>query len=381
METELPAGVREQEALFDPVEQPPPASLADRFVVPPFSVLDKRSAEWATRRRQWLSLGIQSELGRGEGLTYGISHAGWKEGERTSPKTSIFDPVLCELAYRWFSAPGDRVLDPFAGGSVRGIVASWLARNYTGIDIRREQIEANYDQLHIADVAHPPRWLLGDARDIQPNESHDEYDLVFTCPPYADLEVYSDDPRDLSTMRYDAFLREYQRSLAAAISVLRPDRYVVIVIGDARDKRSSDGRYYGLVADTINVARDIGLSLYNDMVLMTPVGSVRLTVTRQFNQSRKIGRIHQYVLVFTKGDGRRAADRLNADNEVTGPRVERDPVEESQAAEVYETPEDWWSQCDSCAPGTPPTCRPPSSTPHRTGTCAAASTTCQWPRS
>ena len=102
--------------------------------------------------------------------------------------------------------------------------------------------------------------------------------------------------------------------------------------------------YYGLVADTINVARDIGLSLYNDMVLMTPVGSVRLTVTRQFNQSRKIGRIHQYVLVFTKGDGRRAADRLNADNEVTGPRVERDPVEESQAAEVYETPEDWWSQ-------------------------------------
>ncbi len=37
--------------------------------------------------------------------------------------TSIFDPVLCELAYRWFCPPGGLILDPFAGGSVRGIVA------------------------------------------------------------------------------------------------------------------------------------------------------------------------------------------------------------------------------------------------------------------
>lgn len=36
--------------------------------------------------------------------------------------TSIFDPVLCELAYRWFSPVGGLILDPFAGGSVRGIV-------------------------------------------------------------------------------------------------------------------------------------------------------------------------------------------------------------------------------------------------------------------
>jgi hypothetical protein len=31
--------------------------------------------------------------------------------------------VLCEIAYRWFSPPGGLILDPFAGGSVRGIVA------------------------------------------------------------------------------------------------------------------------------------------------------------------------------------------------------------------------------------------------------------------
>jgi hypothetical protein len=40
-------------------------SLAERFVVPPFSVLDARQGYWQDRKRAWLSLGIQSELGRG----------------------------------------------------------------------------------------------------------------------------------------------------------------------------------------------------------------------------------------------------------------------------------------------------------------------------
>ena len=40
-------------------------SLADRFGVPPFSVLDARQGYWQDRKRAWLALGIQSEIGRG----------------------------------------------------------------------------------------------------------------------------------------------------------------------------------------------------------------------------------------------------------------------------------------------------------------------------
>lgn len=43
-------------------------SLVERFGVPPFSVLDARQGYWQDRKRAWLSLGIQSELGRGEGV-------------------------------------------------------------------------------------------------------------------------------------------------------------------------------------------------------------------------------------------------------------------------------------------------------------------------
>ena len=40
-------------------------ALAERFGVPPFSILDARKGWWQDRKRAWLDLGIRSELGRG----------------------------------------------------------------------------------------------------------------------------------------------------------------------------------------------------------------------------------------------------------------------------------------------------------------------------
>jgi hypothetical protein len=46
---------------------PANGSLAERFLIPPFSVLNAREGWWQDRKRAWLDLGIRSELGRGEG--------------------------------------------------------------------------------------------------------------------------------------------------------------------------------------------------------------------------------------------------------------------------------------------------------------------------
>ena len=43
-------------------------NLAERFGVPPFSILDQRQGYWKERKQKWLSLGIKSEAGRGENL-------------------------------------------------------------------------------------------------------------------------------------------------------------------------------------------------------------------------------------------------------------------------------------------------------------------------
>lgn len=50
-----------------PAATAPSATLAERFGIPPFSVLDARKGWWQDRKRAWLDLGIRSELGRGEG--------------------------------------------------------------------------------------------------------------------------------------------------------------------------------------------------------------------------------------------------------------------------------------------------------------------------
>jgi hypothetical protein len=43
-------------------------SMAERFMIPPFSVLNARGGWWQERKAAWLALGIQSELGRGENM-------------------------------------------------------------------------------------------------------------------------------------------------------------------------------------------------------------------------------------------------------------------------------------------------------------------------
>ncbi len=43
-------------------------NLAERFGIAPFTTLNAREGWWQDRKRAWLSLGIMSELGRGENL-------------------------------------------------------------------------------------------------------------------------------------------------------------------------------------------------------------------------------------------------------------------------------------------------------------------------
>lgn len=660
---------KELERLFaDPAEQgggPKGGSMAAEFLIPPFTVLNAREGWWQERKRQWISLGIKSEVGRGEnllkmsdtmlepdpvkraamiaereaaqrrdehgesvylkgsanleittdpyrkrkgkklGATFGqdflegegtnakLTHlrqsTGAKEnpGSRVDTKatqtqdwvqrkiaegdieggmaagqtgTSIFDPVLCELSYRWFSPPGGVILDPFAGGSVRGIVCAALGRRYVGIDLRPEQIEANrqqwpavaaqlgapaapaadgpevpplreeliegirvvrddgvlggtkrraldrligsieadelvyatpaygFAQIALAYAAraagkratvfvakrnepHPrtqlaaaaganvveveagrlnviqararkhcedtgaylipfgmedemfveaiasvarelpgpapaevwcvagsgvltralqrawpdakhhavqigrdpdvgdaqlwkapekfeddatdpppfpscsnydakawrfirehaaegalfwnlgadpepaaaelavvaePEWHVGDSLKVIP-ELEVEADMIFSCPPYGDLEVYSDDPSDISTLEMEEFDRAYAQIIAAAVAKLKPDRFACFVVGDYRDKR---GIYANFVSKTIAAFEAAGAPLYNEAILVTSVGSLPIRAAKQFRTSRKLGKTHQNVLVFVKGDPKRATAAL-----------------------------------------------------------------------
>lgn len=374
--------------------------LIKRFTVPPFSVLDARAGYWQARKRAWLALGIQSELGRGENLllqseqvtngagkplaakTYNSGGPGtlgkqlrskaipggggtgknscylfktpqngykavykreggdftaqrmagigkrltWVAGDRDKSElddtsrrileaqasgTSIFDPVLCECVYRWFVPAGGKVLDPFAGGSVRGIVAAHMGYRYAGVDLSGAQIAANRKQVNLLPPDSPkPLWAVGDSRKIL-RRINGKYDAVFTCPPYSTLERYSTHPADLSNMEYAEFLTAYTDIIAQACAKLKENRFAAIVVGEVRGKA---GPYYGLVPDTINAFKKAGLHYYNSLVLLTAVGSLPIRAGKQFDASRKIGCTHQHLLVFVKGNAKKAVAAIRANS-------------------------------------------------------------------
>lgn len=558
--------------------------LAQRFILPPFSVLSAREGVWQERKAAWLGLGIRSEEGRGENdggdapdkarmlrkqfTDWMADKAGGNRGNDKG--TSVFDPVLCELVYRWFCPQGGMVLDPFAGGSVRGVVAAMLGRRYHGIELRPEQVAANRQQaaaivppamdadaqgvtpiethggylvkrddvyriggaaggkartcwalaqgakglttagsrhspqaaivarvarrlgipcavhvptgeetaemrdavgagaqvvqhrpgynsviiararedaaargwlaipfgmdspaaveqtaaqvpdtlppgvkrivvpvgsgMTLAGILHgllarghqvpvlgvvvgadptsrldasapagwrdmvtlvpsgvpygtppatcrlgdldldpvyeahaaqhlvpgdllwvvgirpsaapalPPAcaWVAGDARDHL--AAAPDADLVFTCPPYGDLERYSDDPRDLSTYTYPQFRAALRDVLLAAAARLRQDRFLAVVVGEYRDRKT--GLYHGWVPDLVADMRAAGLGYYNHAVVVTPVGSLPIRTANQFRASRKMGKTHQDLVVFVKGNAFAATKAIgNADIE------------------------------------------------------------------
>ena len=275
--------------------------LSDRFIIPPFSVLDTKQGIWQQRKNYWISLGIKSEIGRdAESYTMPKTFA---SGEvfANSNGTSIFDPVLCELAYMWFNVPNGNILDPFAGGSVRGIVAAKLGFNYVGNDLSGKQIEANRSNAIevLGENEIYPTWTNGDSLNIDKLAKDYKADLVFSCPPYADLEVYSKDKEDLLNMEYDDFIKAYTEIIRKSCEMLKNDRFACFVVGDIRDKK---GFYRNFVSDTINAFHLAGVMLYNEIILVNAVGTLAIRSGRQFAIGRKCGKQHQNVLVFYKGN-------------------------------------------------------------------------------
>jgi hypothetical protein len=239
------------------------------------------------------------------GLTHG-EIPNYDGANREATGTSIFDPVLTELCYRWFCPPGGLILDPFAGGSVRGIVASVLGFQYHGFELRPEQVAANVAQGADICPESPPVWHTGDSALAVPQWPL-QADFAFSCPPYGDLEVYSDAADDLSAMPHADFLVAYRAIITATVAKLKPDSFAAFVVGDFRDKR---GFYRNFVGDTVTAFLDAGAGYYNEAILVTAVGSLPIRVGKQFKAGRKLGKTHQNILVFCKGDPKKATAKI-----------------------------------------------------------------------
>ena len=228
---------------------------------------------------------------------------------RTNTGTSMFDPVLAEVVTCWYSQPGGLIHDPFAGDVERGVVAAYRGRRYLGIDVRPEQCKTNAKVAADMGLKRPkPRWRTGDSRtDARRIWAKAKADLVFTCPPYWNLERYSDDPADISNMSLAEFNTAHAKIIANSVEALKPNRFAVWVIGDVRDPT---GTWAQIHIATIRAFEAAGAALHAEAILVTHIGSRLIGMRKKMVGSRALTVGHEYVLVFCKGDPKAAASDL-----------------------------------------------------------------------
>lgn len=174
-------------------------------------------------------------------------------------------------------------------------MANKLGYKYTGIDIRQEQVDSNVEQAKVIVPGNEPRWIVGDSDKVL-DTIDDQFDFLFSCPPYADLEVYSELPGDISNMPYPQFMEAYRSIIEKACSKLKDGCLACFVVGEVRGK---DGNYIGFVPDTVKAFMDCGMHYYNEAVLLNPVGTGHLRAGRCM-KSKKLVKLHQNILVFKK---------------------------------------------------------------------------------
>lgn len=316
--------------------KPPNGSLADRFVVPPFSILDSRKGYWQDRKKVWKEkIGDNGESRNDTLITspeikykdlyqrtrqhreslglgfreYIEKYISPEELEREGSKVlsagvSLLDPVMAELVCRWFGFEGCNTFDCFAGDTIFGYVSAHLGNNFTGIELREEQARLNNERV----AGMSSHYINDDGQNVAQHLSPESQDLLFSCPPYFDLEKYSDDARDASNQEtYEDFMKIIETAFTGAIGCLKNDRFAVIVVGDVRDKKT--GFYHNFVDDVKRIFIDRGLRLYNELILIETGASTALRAAR-YMESRKVAKMHQNVLVFYKGDPRKIKDHF-----------------------------------------------------------------------
>ena len=266
-------------------------SLKRDYIQPPFSILKANTKDWLSLKKE-----LRTEIGdngesREEALGEGFG-------------VSIFDPVLALIILTWFTPKGtSNVVDCFSGDSIIGAMSSRLGNNFTGIELRQEQVDLNNSRLKNT----TSKYICDDGCNILKHVPENTQDLLFSCPPYFDLEVYSDLPNDASNQEsYEDFINILDTAFTNSIKTLKDNRFAVIVAGDVRDKK---GFYYPFTDDIKKIFRKAGMGLYNDIILADPIGSSALRARNTF-KNRKVVKVHQNVMCFFKGDPSKVKDEF-----------------------------------------------------------------------
>lgn len=205
--------------------------------------------------------------------------------ERQHPAPFSFTDV--SRLIRFFTKRDQVVLDPFVGIGSTLKACAIEGRRGTGIELNPHFAELTRERLRtevrdMFSTAEEQTVLEGDTRELLPGIVDESVDFIVTSPPYwailkkEDHKVrqervakglstdYGDDPRDLGQIStYDEFLQELVVIFSECKRILKPGKFMAIVVSDFRDK----SRYVMFHSDLAQALETIGLEMRGLKVL------------------------------------------------------------------------------------------------------------------
>lgn len=217
---------------------------------------------------------------------------------------STFPPDLARKIVVYYSEKGDMILDPCCGHNSRMQVTYELERNYIGYDVCHEFMEFNRKVKDIIQgkgdqaLMFTPKntIILKEKTSEKLDEDDNSIDMIYTSPPYWDIEYYDEHPEQLGYKRtYEEFLNRIESILSECYRVLKINKYCIFNINDFR----KEGKYYMYHADIAWFMRKVGFKFW-DIVIIPWASSIGACFASQVWDRKITAKKHEYLIIGKK---------------------------------------------------------------------------------
>lgn len=206
---------------------------------------------------------------------------------------SIFNPHLAQMILSAYCPSKAKIYDAFGGGGTRGFIATAMGHDYTGVELRQDEV----DRIKQRQVELNSYFNIVCCDSTKYEIEPYAYDFSYTCPPYYNLEVYSDSEEDLSNAgTYEDFLNMLEESLNINYRGMKDNSLSVWVVGNFRDKKGNLTHFNG---DLARLGKKVGFKLHDEIIFWGASGNASQRCG-QFEANRKIVRVHESLIIFKK---------------------------------------------------------------------------------
>ena len=225
------------------------------------------------------------------------------QGSR-SGALSRFPQNIGRFMVKFYCPENGTVYDPFAGHNSRMQLVYEVGRNYIGVDVCSEFMQANR-QIKETLLTRNKRKLMKSGSYIRLFEQSSSNKVplgscganyTITSPPYWDIEYYGPEDEQLGKSKtFDEFMRKLKAHIAENYRILKPGAYCTWFVNDFVKNKV----FYCYHAELIRVFLEVGFTLH-DIVIVDLGQPITAAFIETIKITKRAAKRHEYAITFRK---------------------------------------------------------------------------------